>query len=325
MSNPNAIGANELEMLSPAEQAIARTINAQLEAGEDPFGEVDEAREVEALLAAVDGDQAKAAELAALQAQGDDTTGTAAAPAAASTTSAPADEVVSDLTPREVPTTSLRATEDVAALTQQRETIDSQIAEVQRQWSDGEIDTAAMTAALKPLNTQRDDLLMRSATSNALVQANAQFEHNQQMRQIDALKGQAKAEGINYDANPKFQKQFNNALDLLESDPDNGALSFEDLISQAHGMVKALNPSAVTAAPSPAPAAGKTAAPAPAAPTRQSARLPAVPPSLRTMPSAERSNDGPGIGERLLAADAIGKEAMWERMTPAQRAAMLDD
>lgn len=316
--------AEDIAMMSPAEQDHAKRVNAEHIAGGDPFGELTEAQAAEAAAAALALGQQPPAEAPAPAAT------PAAAPAAAAPAEAPAEAPApAAATPTPAPQPTLQPVGDAAKFTERRTAIANEVADIEQRWADGEIDTAEMRRLKAPLAEESDNLLMQLTSHQTLAMAQQQMAAAQFQQQIGALKASAREQGLDYDTDPRLAKQFNQALDVLEADPEMATKSPAELIAEAHAIVVARNPGQRAAtpspAPAPAPAAGAPAAPAPA-PAAARMQPPPPPTTLRTMTSAERPMDGAeGLGQRFTGTNAIEREKLWDQMSPAQRKAMLDD
>ena len=146
--------------------------------------------------------------------------------------------------------------------------------------------------------------------AETLAEANRQQAENYQTTAIRQLIARTKGE-VDYAADAKAQKQFDVALAVVKADPDNAALDFAELIDQAHKVVAAQR--------------GVTAKPA--APQAPASRKPDVqaPVTLRSLPSAGTQNTNGSVADSLARLRGQDFENAFAKLTPSQRAAMLDE
>ena len=134
-----------------------------------------------------------------------------------------------------------------------------------KQLMDGEIDADAYGVIEAAIADKRDDLVadrtLARANAEALEHANAASMAEYQSH-INALMKTSKGAAIDYSADAKAQKQFDDASRLIANDPDNANMTPKQVVEASHRMVQALRGIAATPAPAPAPAAAaaKTAA-----------------------------------------------------------------
>lgn len=331
----------DLAMMSPSEREIAQQGMAATEAGRDPLAEID--RETEAdppastpapapapAPAAAAPTQAPAAPAPA-PAPADANVDPNAAPAQAP---APAPAPAADATPPaqapapapapmqpppapQMPTYTVN-TEQVQAQVTERTKLRGDIAAIDQKWADGEITTEERLAQITPLQDKVDTINGNLAVTQALAAANQQSIGQYQQAVIADITQRGAAIGLDYANKAVLQDQFNAVLEALEANPANHTLTFQQLAEKAHNAVMLANGIAPTAA-APAPAAG-------ASPTPPTRATPPAPPTLRDMPAAQRANEGFAQGtlaDQVLAGDAMQAEENWNRLTPAQREALL--
>lgn len=315
------LSPEDLAMLSPEEQELAKQMEAASENGQDLTLDPDEQP------------AAKPPAPAPAPAQGQADTGTnaegtetAAAPAAApaqAPTAPPAasteQQEAAQRTP-EQPTTYQVG--DIKPLQDARTVLRTQLADLDEKWSDGDIEQADYKRQKLELQTQIDDLTGQMAVAQTLQAANQQSIEAAQKATLAVIRASGARAGVDY-STPVVAAQFNAALEALDADPANAQLTFEELAEMAHHTVMALRGKAVPApAPAPAPAEAPTPAPAPAA-----SRTPPTPPvTLRNMPAAQQPNTDHGTGtvtDQVLSGNALEMEAAWDRLTPAQRQQVL--
>lgn len=282
-------------MSTPEDLKALEAIAAAEASGQDPFGD-DEPLTVEAdagepapeAAAEPEAKQAAADAPAAEEEQAE----ADPAPAAAST------EAV------ELPTYKAEVPQDYKA---QRAELMKAKAEAMKKLMDGEIDADAYAAEDARVSEALEDLAAARIRAETLQEANAQSQQAYQARAIQRLIANTKSE-VDYAADATAQKQFDTSLQVLAAQPDNAGKDFADLIEDAHKMVKAMR-GVQTAARAPAPE-----------------RKPAgdVPVTLRSLPSASTPNTG-GVIEQIARLKGPAYEAAFDKLTPAQKAALLDE
>lgn len=280
-------------MSTPEDLKALEAIAAAQAAGQDPFGD-DEPLTVEA--DAGEPAPEAAADTEAEQAAADAPTAEAQqaeadpAPAAASTEAA------------ELPKYKAEVPQDYKA---QRAELMKAKADAMKQLMDGEIDAEAYAAEDARVSEALEDLAAARIRAETLQEANAQSQQAYQARAIQRLIANTKSE-VDYAADATAQKQFDTSLQVLAAQPDNAGKDFADLIEDAHKMVKAMRGIAPQAKPV---AERKPAGDAPV--------------TLRSLPSASTPNTG-GVIEQIARLKGPAYEAAFDKLTPAQKAALLD-
>jgi hypothetical protein len=286
---------------------------AAAEAGDDDDGALDAAA-----LAALAGDDTPAAESASAPA-GD----AAAAPA-------PAAELDDDALPPEllIPEPTLVKVEDAKKLADAREAAEAKLDEIESKWTKQEISDEERAEQLKAARREHSAALRAEAKNDAALEANQANQLAMSQRVIDGVVKVAKAEGtIDYTKDEKAIGQFNRALSVVASDPDNSTRSYAQLCMSAHRMVCAQRgivakvAARTSAAPAPAPAA--VAAPAAGKPAARVA--PPAPPTLRGLPTAASPGAGDSLADQLSRLKGQDFETAWARLSPAQREQYLND
>lgn len=218
---------------------------------------------------------------------------------------------------------------DEAKYRTERTTLRQQIAAIDAKWEAGEIQPADRSRQVGEIQDQIDDLT--SSYSSAIGQRDAlalvaQSTHQQVLGRITAAGAR---DGLDYSPGKTAAQQFDLASQMIMADPKNVALSWVQVAARADQQVRQLNgivvkgAAAPVAAPAPVPNA-QAGAPAPAA--KASAAPLEVPPTLRTLPAAAGAGAGTDtIAAKLAAGDANQRNALYEKMTPAQRAAARGD
>lgn len=181
-------------------------------------------------------------------------------------------------------------------------------AEAMKQLMDGEIDAEAYAVIDAELADKLEDLTAARIRAETLQEANTQNQEAYQRREIQKLIRSAKGTVDYTDA--VAIKQFDRALAVVASDPDNEGADYADLIADAHKMVLALR--------------GVKQAPAK---VKHEPRGPGgeAPVTLRNLPAASTPNVSGGVAEQLARLSGPAYEAAFAKLSPAQRAQMLDE
>lgn len=220
-------------------------------------------------------------------------------------------------------------TVDEAGFKTARSALRTQISEIDAKWEKGEIDPAVRSASVGALQDQIDDLTgtfsSQVGTRDALAHV-AQATHAQVLGRIQAAGAR---DGLDY-SQPFAQEQFNLASQMVQASPKNAGISWVKVAQLADEQVRAMNGIAVkgaAAAPAAPPVEAPVAAPAAAAaPAPGVKQPPAPPPTLRTLPVAAGAGAVTDtIASKLAAGDANQRNMLWDKMSPAQRAAARGD
>lgn len=181
-------------------------------------------------------------------------------------------------------------------------------AEAMGKLMDGELDAKEYAAIETRVMDGLEDLSAQRIRAETLQEANAQTAANAQGAAIQALIVRAKDE-VPYATDTKAQKQFDMALKLQLDEPDNAGKPFGHVVNEAHKVVLAMR--------------GIQAKPAAAAAPRKAEGD--APMTLRSIPAAATPNTGGSITDQLARLKGQEYEAAYAKLTPAQRAAMLED
>lgn len=305
--------------LTPAEQDTLKTIEATQAAGGDPFGDNDTEEVTEAVAEAEE-----AAEEQAAQAQEGETTAEEQAQQQGESTTEPADDIealaeIANGKPESDPLSLLsfksEAPQDYKA---QRAALMSEKAQAMKKLMEGEIDADAYAAIEADVSDKLEDLAAARIRAETLAEANQQVQAQTQQAVITSLIARAKADGVDYTKELGAVKQFDVALAAVSADPDNANKPFAELAELAHRTVAALRGVVLKQQPQ---SASKTVSPE--APDRRPKVQ--VPPTLRNVPSASTPNANGGINEQLAHLKGQDFEAAFARLSPAQRAQLLEE
>lgn len=345
-------------LMSAPELAIADAIAAAQAKGEDPFGDENEVDSVSAGIEVLPVDEAAlaaaatpaaptppAAEVVPAVAADAPPAVTAPAPAptavaepvAAPVAATPPAPVVADVDaddPAGLMGLQVLPLPDVPQVDAQayetnRNALETQIAAIDDKWEAGEIDAAARRAQIKPLSDKLDEARIQFAASVGDQRAAARQVELTTAGVIGKIREAGKRDGLDYSTSTTVHsQQFDNVSTMLQADPANAALTWVQLAHKADVTVRAMNgiKAGKAAAPSPAPTPAATAAPVAATPPAARPAPPEPPKTLRELPAAGGGGEhSQTIAAKLMTADAIGRDAIYNKMTPAQRAALIDD
>jgi hypothetical protein len=156
----------------------------------------------------------------------------------------------------------------------ERKKLTAEKREIEAKWSAGEEGCTDewRIAELERIDDARDDLLRRQTRADTLREHNEQMEAQRKAEYDGAVNAATKSllesskkDGapINYATDTKAQKQFDNALNMVEADPDASSMSPAQRVAEAHRLVMARRGIVQqAAAPAPAPTPSRTAPPA---------------------------------------------------------------
>lgn len=183
-------------------------------------------------------------------------------------------------------------------------------AEAMKQLMDGVIDAEEFATVEAELADKLEDLTAQRIRAETLQEANVQNQQAYQQREIQKLIRAAKTE-VDYTKDVAAIKQFDQALAIISADPDNAGADYAELIGNAHKMVMALRGLKPPAAPA----------------TQRQPRGPGgeAPVTLRSLPAASTPNVSGGVAEQLSRLSGPAYEAAFSKLSPAQRAQMLDE
>lgn len=162
------------------------------------------------------------------------------------------------------------------------------------------------------IETEVADKLEELAVQRTLHEANVQTEQLTQEAELDKIIAAAKKAGeVDYRADPKAAKQFDTAMAMLAQDGEKR--TYAKLVEEAHQAVLAIR------------GIKPAAAPAPAATPAQPRENGKGPMTLRNVPAAETPNSGGGWKEQLAALSGQAYEEAFAKLSPGQRAELLND
>jgi hypothetical protein len=157
------------------------------------------------------------------------------------------------------------------------------------------------------------DKLDAITVQRTLHEANVQSEAQEYEAALDRIIAASKKAGeIDYKTDAKAAKQFDTAMRMLADDGE--TRTFAELAAEAHKAVLAIR-GIKKAEPAATPAAE------PAKP-RENGKGPMT---LRNVPAAEMANSGGGWKEQLATLNGQEYEAAYAKLSPAQKAELLND
>lgn len=130
----------------------------------------------------------------------------------------------------------------------QRAELSKAKANAMAQLMDGEIDSAEFAKLDAGISDQLEDLTALRIRAETLHEANSQNEMARQGREIQLLIARTKAE-VDYSTDPQAARQFDNAMQMIRSEPDNANMPFGDLLNLSHKMVASLRGIMITKSP----------------------------------------------------------------------------
>ena len=179
-------------------------------------------------------------------------------------------------------------------------------ADAMRKLLNGEVDADEFAAEDARISGELEELSAARIRAETLQDANRQASVMYQQQALKRLVTKVKGD-VDYAADESARKQFDTALKVLAADGD--GRDFAELIDEAHAIVSARRGIATAKAPQATPA------------TRKPDGTPPV--TLRGIPSASTPNTG-SVVDQLARLKGPAYEAAYARLTPAQKASLLD-
>jgi hypothetical protein len=317
--------ADEIARMTPAEQEMARSMNAAEEAGEDLFEEGE-------TTAAADDEDDDETPPADADSEGGTTDEAAEQPAAEEK---PADEQPPAEEPAaaaEEPAAEATVEQPLSFKAEAPANADTTLADLRKQrldarkkWSAGEIDEDELEALEAPIDAQIAEIQQKQAVAAALAEADRQLQERETRAAVEQLRAEGLKAGLSYNADAEGKPgadaiEFDRQHNLLSSIPEWAAKGVRAVLAEAHRRTMLLAGKTSALAPSPAPAE----APSPAAARR--AAPPAPPATLRDVPAADRANAGNDLEEQWKAAkNQVEMDRIWSKLSPAQQNRLLGE
>ena len=171
---------------------------------------------------------------------------------------------------------------------------------------DATIDAKEFSVIESRVMDSLEDLSVQRIRAETLIEANAQNMASSQQSAISALIARTK-DDVDYTGDAEAPRQFNMALQLASAEPANAGKPFAHLVNEAHKVVMALRGVQPKAVVEPRKPGGQ------------------APVTLRSIPAAATSNTGGSITDQMSRLKGREFELAYAKLTPSQRASMLDD
>ena len=134
----------------------------------------------------------------------------------------------------------------------ERQALRAEAAKVEEKWSNGYMTDEDRVSELARIEDARDDLLISHTRAETLRNANEQAAEKGMNDAVLAVLADAKKAGtVDYSADARAAKQFDQFLNMLANDPENYSKSSLELTRDAHRSVMALRGIAEKAAVTP--------------------------------------------------------------------------
>jgi hypothetical protein len=310
--------------LSPAEAEALKAIEAAEAAGKDPFGDLDDDT------AALEPDAQASSDPAALdpnttddEAFNDVAERTAAEAAAQQAADGVDESVLNELADPlgiKQPAPTAYAAEIPAELDGKRTDLMTEKAEALEKLMSGEIeakDYAAVEIKVANELAKIDRQISRAETLAEInQQTSARYEGMVIAQIVDTTKPV-----LDYTKDAAAQRQFDVVMAGLRADPANAAKSFADLASDANKTVLAIRGLSLDGQQKQQETAQQTQA----KPTGTRMPTEKPPATLRGVPVAATPNTGGGVVEQMANLSGAAFEAGFQKLSPAQQAALLGE
>ena len=287
--------------MTPEEQKTLAAIEAAKAAGQDPFGDDEPLGQEDDAPAEAAGNQPDAGETPATGAQDE-------VAVADDTPPKPGEQADQVATPAAQDTEQpMQYQAEVPAdYPAKRAELVKAKADAMRKLLNGEVDADEFAAEDARISGELEELSAARIRAETLQDANRQASVLYQRQALKRLVTKVKGD-VDYAADESARKQFDTALKVLAADGD--GRDFAELIDEAHAIVSARRGIATAKAPQATPA------------TRKPDGTPPV--TLRGIPSASTPNTG-SVVDQLARLKGPAYEAAYARLTPAQKASLLD-
>lgn len=303
--------------LSPAEAEALKAIEAAEAAGQDPFGDLDDDTTAAPAAAAATDAAAGATE----QENGDPASAGQEQAAGAQDGAAVDETVLAELADplgiaQPAPTTY--KAEIPADLDANREALLTEKADALEKLMAGEIDAKEFAAVEMRVTKEMAKIDRQLARAETLAEINQQSVSQYEGLVIAQIVDTTKPV-LDYSKDATAQRQFDAVMAGLRADPANASKSFADLAADANKAVLAIRGLSLPGEQTPAAASAQAAS----KPTQRG--VPAVPPTLRGIPTAATPNSGGGVVEQMANLSGQAYEAAFSKLSPAQQAALLGE
>lgn len=319
-----------MNMKTTVSQALAASVDEALARGEDPLGDNDplevEQNEDDAQAGQGEQEQAAGADDVQAQQQEQEAAGSDADAGATQAADAGADtlqvddaalnaEALAAVAADDADPEPVQLATDTTDFKAERQKLEEKEDGIEAKWAAGELSDAERATQLRDLRKQQNDLTRQETRAETIAELNRQQLQAYQSRVLLAIATQSKAAGQLDYTDAKVGAAFDHMLHAVSADPGNEGKSFKELASLAHDALCATRGVKTTkeaASPAPAPAA------APRKP-------PQAPVTLRSLPAASTPNTGGNAVDALGSLKGQDYQEAFSRLTPAQKAALLDE
>lgn len=303
--------------LSPAEAEALKAIEAAEAAGQDPFGDLDDDA-TDAAPAAQAASEPEAAE--------PETTDEAGEPAASEAASEEPEEGVDETVLNELadplgiaqPAPTAYTAEIPSDLDGKRTELLTKKAEALEKLMSGEIEAKEFAGVEIEVANELAKIDRQIARAETLAEINQQTSARYEGMVIAQIVDTTKPV-LDYTKDASAQRQFDVVMAGLRADPANAAKSFAQLAADANRTVLAIRGLSLDGQQN-------TSTQTPAKPTGGT-RLPTEKPpaTLRGIPVAATPNTGGGVVEQMANLSGQAYEAAFQKLSPAQQAALLGE
>ena len=301
--------------LSPADAEALKAIEAAVAAGQDPFGDLDDDTTAAPAAAAAPDAAGETTE----QETGETTTTEAAAEG---TQAAAVDETIlaelADPLGIAQPEPTTYKAEIPADLDANREALLTEKADALEKLMSGEIDAKEFAAVEMRVTKEMAKIDRQLARAETLAEINQQSVSQYEGLVIAQIVDTTKSV-LDYSKDTTAARQFDAVMAGLRADPANASKSFADLAADANKAVLAIRGLSLPGEQTPAATSSQAAIKPP------QRGVPAVPPTLRGIPTAATPNSGGGVVEQMANLSGQAYEAAFSKLSPAQQAALLGE
>lgn len=303
--------------LSPADAEALKAIEAAEAAGQDPFGDLDD-NATDAIAERVASEAAtEAAADDATEQQAGKTTEQAEGEQAAAVDETVLAELADPLGIAQPAPTTYKA-EIPADLDANREALLTEKADALEKLMAGEIDAKEFAEVEMRVTKEMAKIDRQLARAETLAEINQQSVSQYEGLVIAQIVDTTKSV-LDYSKDTTAARQFDAVMAGLRADPANASKSFADLAADANKTVLAIRGLSMPGEQTPAAASAQAAS----KPAQRG--VPAVPPTLRGIPTAATPNSGGGVVEQMANLSGQAYEAAFSKLSPAQQAALLGE
>lgn len=301
--------------LSPADAEALKAIEAAEAAGQDPFGDLDDDTAAAPAAAAASDAAGETTE----QEAGETTTTEAATEGeqAAAVDETVLAELADPLGIAQPAPTTYKA-EIPADLDANREALLTEKADALEKLMTGEIDAKEFAEVEMRVTKEMAKIDRQLARAETLAEINQQSVSQYEGLVIAQIVDTTKSV-LDYSKDTTAARQFDAVMAGLRADPANASKSFADLAAYANKTVLAIRGLSLPGEQAPAATSSQAASKPP------QRGVPAVPPTLRGIPTAATPNSGGGVVEQMANLSGQAYEAAFSKLSPSQQAALLGE